>query len=130
MASGSQLVPARARTHAAIAAGLQETEGERVDESAALIAQHYERAKDSLSAARWHFRAAGWSAVRDPSAAADHAERVRELGPELPADPEVAQMQIGARALILSVGWRLGRDPTELIAVFDEGERLAAELGQ
>jgi adenylate cyclase len=58
VALGSQLQAHRRRTHAAVARALQETEPEKRDERAALVAHHFDEAGEELEAARWHARAA------------------------------------------------------------------------
>ena len=71
VAYGLQLSPARVRTHAAIARALQELDPDRLDEHAALIAQHSEAAGEPLEAARWHARAAVWAGFSDPRCCAE-----------------------------------------------------------
>jgi adenylate cyclase len=129
VAYGSQLAATRSTTHAAIARGLQEIDAERLDERAALIAQHFEQASEAMEAAKWHARAAGWAGFSDPSAALRHWQRIRELDAELPEGAEADGIRAGARVMILGMGWRLGADIAEARQVFEEGRALAERLG-
>jgi adenylate cyclase len=129
VAYGTQLAAARAATHAAIARGLQETDPELLDEQAALIAQHFEQAADAMQAAQWHARAAGWAGFTDPNAALAHWKRIRELDPDLPPGAEAYPLRIGARSMVLTMGWRLGQDVAEAREVFEEGKALAEGAG-
>ena len=129
VAYGTQLAAARAATHAAIARGMQETDPELLDERAALIAQHFEQAGDAMQAAQWHARAAGWAGFTDPNAALTHWKRIRELDPDLPPGAEAYPLRIGARTMVLTLGWRLGEDVAEAREVFEEGKALAEGAG-
>ena len=70
VAYGSQLGERRAAVHAAVARAIAEQYPERLDERAALLAQHWEAAGETLEAARWHARAAAWAGTSDPTAGA------------------------------------------------------------
>ena len=67
MAYGSQLGERRAAVHAAVARAIAEQYPERLDERAALLAQHWEAAGETLEAARWHARAGAWAGTNDPT---------------------------------------------------------------
>ena len=67
VAYGSQLGERRAHAHALVAKALIEHYPDRLDERAALVAQHWESAREPLEAARWHARAAAWSGTSDPT---------------------------------------------------------------
>jgi adenylate cyclase len=129
VAYGTQLAATRAATHAAIARGLQEIESERLDERAALIAQHFEQAGEAMEAAAWHARAAGWAGFMDPGASLRHWQRIRELDADLPEGAEADGMRAGARVMILSMAWRLGIDIAECRVVFEEGKTIAERTG-
>src|SRR5262249_8799396 len=66
VAYSSQLGDRRAAAHAAVARAITEQYPERLDERAALLAQHWEAARETLEAARWHARAAAWAGYNDP----------------------------------------------------------------
>src|SRR5262249_39840217 len=65
VAYGSQLAERRARVHAAVAAAIEERDGDRLDERAALLAHHWEGAGDALPAARAPPPAAAWRRPSD-----------------------------------------------------------------
>ena len=129
VAYGSQLGDRRAAVHAAVAQSLAEQRSERLDENAAILAQHWEAAGESLEAARWHARAATWSGFSDPTASLRHWRRVRELADSLPASDEVQSLGLTARILSLQYGWRLGITAEEAEALFQEAERMASAVG-
>ena len=68
----SQLGERRSAVHAAVARAIAEQYPERLDEWAALLAQHWESAGEALEAARWNARAAAWAGTQDPTAAQRH----------------------------------------------------------
>src|SRR5262249_62118434 len=79
VAYGSQLGERRKRVHAAVAHAIEATSAEKLDEQAALVAHHWERAGEALVAANWHARAADWAGARDREALYRPCERVRAL---------------------------------------------------
>ena len=79
VALGSQLQERRRRTHAKVAAALEKSIGERLDESAGLLAHHWDEADRPAEAAVWHANAARWSGVQDVRAANQHWSRAWEL---------------------------------------------------
>jgi len=129
VAYASQLGERRALIHAAVARALADQYPERLDERAALLAQHWEAAGELLEAARWHARAAEWSGYNDPTQALPHWTKVRELADGLPASSEGAELGLTARISLLNYGWRLGISHEEAEAMFHEGEALAARTG-
>jgi class 3 adenylate cyclase/tetratricopeptide (TPR) repeat protein len=129
VALGAQLAERRAAIHRRVAEAIQETSGERIEEQAALIAQHYEEAGDAMESASWHARAAGWLGFKDPSAAIGHWEKVRELDPELPAGPVADGLRAASRLMILAMAWRLGADISYQRQVFAEGKAIAERTG-
>src|SRR5262249_19006013 len=64
----SQLGDRRARLHGSVARALQALHAEKLDERAALIANHLEAAADALDAAQCHARAAQWAGAHDREA--------------------------------------------------------------
>lgn len=129
VAYGSQLSERRASTHAAVAQAIEELHPEGLDERAALLAHHYERAGEELEAARWHARAAQWAGYSGPAEAVQHWRRVRELAIALPQTPETVGLGNGSRIMILQFAWRLGLPDEEVAAVFEEGRALAERSG-
>jgi class 3 adenylate cyclase/tetratricopeptide (TPR) repeat protein len=127
----TQLGERRARTHAAVAAAIEEFEADRLDELAALLAHHYESARDELRAARWHARAAAWAGFTDPLEAVRHWRLVRDLTHG--GDGEVALLGLTARMMLLQFTWRVGQDAdlqSDVEELFAEGEALAERTGQ
>jgi adenylate cyclase len=108
---------------------MQEADPELLDERAALIAQHFEQAGEAMDAAQWHARAAAWAGFTDPNAALAHWKRIRELDPELPAGEAAYPLRVGARTMVMTMGWRLGLDVEEARELFEEGTALAGEAG-
>ncbi len=129
VAYGSQLGERRATVHAAVARAIADHYPERLDERAALLAQHWEAAGEILEAARWHARAAAWSGSGDPAEALLHWSRVRDLADALPDSAEAAALGFEARISLLNYGWRLGMSHEEAEVLFGEGERMAAQAG-
>jgi len=129
VAYGSQLGERRAPVHAAVARALAAQYSERLDERAALLAQHWEAAGETLEAARWHARAAGWSGTGNPIQALEHWGKVRELADALPESPETVILGLTARMFALNYGWRIGISNEEAKAVFNEAEQIALRAG-
>ena len=79
VAYGTQLADRRAATHAAAARAMIELEPERLDELAALIADHMAAGGETLEAARWSARAAYWAGHSRPQDALRLWRTVTEL---------------------------------------------------
>jgi class 3 adenylate cyclase/tetratricopeptide (TPR) repeat protein len=128
VAYGSQLAERRAAVHATIArALLAQGPAERVNEKAALLAQHWEAAGDPLEAARWNAVAAAWAGTSDPKVSLRHWRRVRELADSLPESEETMSLGLAARINALQYGWRLGISHGDAEAIFNEADRLASK---
>ena len=123
----SQLGERRAAIHAAVARAVIEQHPDRLDERAALLAQHWESAAEPLEAARWHARAGAWAGTKDPTASQRHWRKVRELTDALPDSSETAALGLSARIFALNSGWRLGITDQEAEALFTEAERMAKQ---
>jgi class 3 adenylate cyclase/tetratricopeptide (TPR) repeat protein len=121
VALGSQLVERRAATHRRVAEAIQEQEPERLDELAALVAQHYDEAGGALEAAGWYMRAALWSRMNDQPTTLAHLERIREIDRQLPDDPDVDGLRAVSRGLLVNIGWRGGMAESEVREIFEEG---------
>jgi adenylate cyclase len=129
VALGSQLKERRRQVHAAVARAIEQQHPDHLDERAPLLAHHWEEAGESLSAARWHRRAAEWVGYTDFAASTHHWGRVRALRRELPDDREVAALGFAACRLLLSMGWRIGMGREEALALLNEGQGLANAMG-
>jgi tetratricopeptide (TPR) repeat protein len=129
VAYGSQLHQRRAKVHAAVARALAAHYPEHLEERAALLAQHWEAAGETLEAVRWHARAAAWAGYNDPSQALGEWRKVRELGDALPESGETVALGLQARISLLSYGWRLGISHEQAEALFNDAERMASKAG-
>ena len=121
----SQLGERRRRVHADVARAVESVFADRLDERAALLAHHWEQARESLSAARWHRRAADWTAHNDTAAALRHWRAVREHTGAFPADTDAEGLALAACLGILNLGPRHGLGENEAQLLFDEGRTLA-----
>ncbi|MGE4427563.1 MAG: AAA family ATPase [Solirubrobacteraceae bacterium] len=113
VAYGSQLSDRRAGAHRTVAAAIERTYPDGLDERAALVAHHCEAAGDALAAAGWHARAAVWAQLPSPAEGMRHWRRVRRLADQLDAGPPRDELAARARLGILSLAWRLGVSPEE-----------------
>ena len=130
VALGSQLQDRKRRLNAAAAAAFEEALADRLDESAALIAHHWEEAAETLQALRWHRRAAEWIVGGDPVQAVRHWQQIRALGAELLDEDEVASLcAIACRMILCLGGWRLGLSQDEMSAIAEQGRSLAERVG-
>jgi class 3 adenylate cyclase/tetratricopeptide (TPR) repeat protein len=123
----SQLGERRARAHAAVAQAIAEVYPDRLDELAALLANHWEQGGDPLQAAQWSARAAWWAGQNHPAESLRHWRRVRATLRGQRDSPEAVAMTLAASTWILHLGWRLGLDDDEVAEVFAEGMELARE---
>ena len=125
----SQLTERRQHTHAAVAQAIEALSPDDLDERAAEIARHYDRAGDPLTAAFWHRRAAQWNGPRDYGAAFHHWRRVRELLASVADTDGTRAFNMEACMYMLSTGWRVGLPADESTALFEEGKTLAVGAG-
>jgi class 3 adenylate cyclase/tetratricopeptide (TPR) repeat protein len=125
----SQLGERRAAVHRRVAQALEELYPEKLDERAALLAQHWEAAGDPLAAARWSARAATWVGLSDISEALRHWRKVSELTQALRDSAEASALALAARVWRLGYGWRLGISEQEASAHYEAGRELAQRSG-
>jgi class 3 adenylate cyclase/tetratricopeptide (TPR) repeat protein len=123
VAYGTQLADGRAATHAAAARAMIELEPERLDELAALIADHMEAGGETLEAARWSARAAHWAGHSRPQDALRLWRNVTELAADLGQSEETIGLGLLSRMMQLDYAWRLGMES-------DEAKKLAAEANE
>jgi adenylate cyclase len=128
VAYGAQLTERRATTHRSVAEAITELHGEQLDAQAALLAHHWERAREDLEAARCHARAAAWVARSDREAARSHWLQVRRLLAELPDSPEKAGLDFMACGQLMVLGYALGASSEAIEALFAEGKDLAEKI--
>jgi class 3 adenylate cyclase/tetratricopeptide (TPR) repeat protein len=113
VAYGTQLAEQRAATHAATARALIALNPDRLDELAALIADHLGQGGETLEAARWFARAGYWAGLSRPGDALRLWREVMNLAGELEESEEVDSLAIASRLAQLQYAWRLGMDPAE-----------------
>jgi adenylate cyclase len=130
VAYNSQLASRRAGIHAAVAGAIEALEPDKLEERAALIAQHWELAGERLKAASWNARAAQRSRVGDPAACLRQWQKVHELVRTDSDSSEAEALRMQACLQIVSVGgWRLGGGGQAMEAIFNEGKALGARRG-
>jgi class 3 adenylate cyclase/tetratricopeptide (TPR) repeat protein len=128
MAYRSQLAERRKAVHAAVARAIEGFYADRLDQHAALLAQHWEGAGEALLAADWHRRAAEWVGARDRGEVSRHWQRVRTLLDAVPESSETLAMGVLARIRLVRNGLLLGQADDEAAALFGEGLALASRL--
>jgi adenylate cyclase len=128
VAYGSQLGDRRKRVHAAVARSIKATSAEKLDEQAALLAHHWERAGEALVAANWLARAAEWAGARDREAMNRHWARVRALLADVPESAETRALGVVGRSRMIHNVILLGDAGMDTAVLFAEGMALAARL--
>ncbi len=128
MAYESQLFEPRSRVHAAAARAIEARSAQKLDERAALLAHHWERAGEALQAARWHHRAAEWVVKTDVAEAMRHWQRVLELLANTSDSDEAACLGVDARIGALQVAWRGGLAHEQAGRLLEDGLALAGGL--
>jgi class 3 adenylate cyclase/tetratricopeptide (TPR) repeat protein len=128
VAYGSQLGERRKRVHAAVARAIEATSAEKLDEQAALLAHHWERAGEALTAASWHARAADWAGARDRETMIRHWARVRALLADVPESAETLALGVVARTRMIHNAIFLGDAGVDAAVLFAEGMELAERL--
>jgi adenylate cyclase len=125
----TQLAEQRAATHAATARALIKQNPERLDEMAALLANHMELGEQTREAARWSARAAYWAGSSRPGDALRLWRKAMELAERLEQDEEAETMAVMSRVLQLDFAWRLGMDRREEARLLTEAEEIATRTG-
>ncbi|HTR84252.1 MAG TPA: adenylate/guanylate cyclase domain-containing protein [Reyranella sp.] len=124
----SLLSERRRELHRRAATALSAHYKDRADETAALIAHHWEEAGDVMQAAAAYVKAALWIGTRDPRQALEAWRKVRRLlEGAAPATP-VDYMMMMACGQIVNYAWREGIDATEVEPVFEQAMTLARKL--
>ena len=129
VAYGTQLADGRAATHTAAARATIELEPDRLDELAALIAEHMAAGGETLEAARWSARAAHWAGHSRPQDALGLWRNVTELAAGLEESEETIGLSVLSRMMQLDYAWRLGMDPEEAKALAAEATEIATRVG-
>jgi adenylate cyclase len=129
VAYSTLLAGARRRLHAAAARAIIDLEPGRLDERAALVASHWERAGDDLEAARWNARAAARALRSDLTEAMRRWRAVLVHLAKVPETDEVLRLGIRARVRLSQFGNRTGMDPAEGGSLLIDAKLLAERLG-
>jgi len=116
----------RRQIHAAVAAAIETTHADKLDEHAALLAHHCTQAGETLAAAQWHARAATFLARSDVTESARHWQQAREVLRNVADDSRAPQLGANACFHVLGLSFRLGVPESEAQAVFREGLDWAA----
>ena len=125
VALGSLLQERRRHVHAAVARAIELETTDRPDESAALLAHHWEEAGEALTSARWHKRAAEWAGITNAAEALRHWQSARRLLRDAPQTAETVLLGVAACMGALGLSWRLGTPKEVITEVFEEGLKLA-----
>jgi tetratricopeptide (TPR) repeat protein len=124
VAYGALLGATRRRLHRAVALAFEEHEPDRVDERAAILAMHWERAAEPVRAAGMHMRAGMRAAFTDPAGALRDHQRAAQLADPEGAGTEAVNVRIQARAMALLAAFRAG------VPEGQSKERFADEMGR
>jgi class 3 adenylate cyclase/tetratricopeptide (TPR) repeat protein len=126
-----QLGETRAAVHRRVAEELEQscTCGEGRDETAGLLAHHWEGAGDILRAVAWRRKAAEWAAGRDLREAERHWISVCDLLSRCGECEESGKVGMAAREALIEIGWKLGRPLERALQLYEEGTALAQRLG-
>ena len=129
VAYGTMLAGRRARLHTAVAEALIQTDADRLDEQAAVLAWHWERAGRRLEAAQWNVRA-GEFALRSDLGEAMRRWRVAvQRSDRAEQTPEALRAGVQARVRLLQFGGRTGIEPAERARLEAETRAQAQRLG-
>jgi class 3 adenylate cyclase len=130
VAYASLLQRDRRQLHARAAWGIERLYPERLDERAALISDHYERAGDPIAAGRWAARGAEWAAPLDIGEAVRLGRRAGALLADGDhEDEELLQVRLGALMRAAQGASRMRLAAGEEEAVFEEPRALAKRAG-
>ena len=128
VAYGGVLRGRRAALHAAVARAIIATEPAHLDERAALIATHFERAGDSLDAARWNHRAGDFALRSDVGEAMRRWRATLVHLESAPETDDALRIGIQPRNRLLRYGGRIGIDLDEASRLYADGRAAAERL--
>jgi tetratricopeptide (TPR) repeat protein len=118
----------RAKLHAAVAEALTEHEANRLDELAAVLAWHWERAGRTLEAARWNLRAGEFAVRSDLTEAQRRWRAAASMLLDVEQTRETLEVATRAHTRLLQFGARTGIDPAEAEGLYAQGRALAERL--
>jgi tetratricopeptide (TPR) repeat protein len=136
VAYSSLLSSHRARRHLRVAHAIVAADANHLDERAALVATHFDRAGEHMDAARWNARAATWILRHDmPEAVSRWRSVLRSLDAAaaagtVPEDEQAERLALGIRARhrLIQFGARLGNPVEDAELLFGEGKAMAERL--
>jgi hypothetical protein len=129
VAYGTLLSDRRARLHAAVADALVDLGADHLDEEAAVVAWHWERAGRRLEAARWSMRAARFALRSDVREALRQWRATVEFLADVEETPASVELGVRARMQLIRIGARVGTELEESRRLEAEGTALAERLG-
>ena len=108
--------------------GLEELDADKLDQRAALLAHHWEKAGAGLVAARWHRRAAEWLSWRRAIDAEQHWRGVLTLLEGAPESSEADELALAAMSsLVSNLAIRISLEEVE--GLRQDAKRLAEKAG-
>jgi adenylate cyclase len=129
VAYGSLLRDRRAVLHGAVARAIIETDPDRLDQQAALLAAHFEQAGERLESGRWNDRAADFALRSDLDEATRRWRSALDDLRALPEDDEAMRLRIRSLSRLIRWGARTGMDEEERTRLYTEATQLAERLG-
>jgi adenylate cyclase len=112
-----------------VAQALEALDPAKLDERAALLAHHWERAGNALDAARWYRRAAIWTGFNNLVESHRHWRKVRALLDGLPESQETIARGAEVRAQLIAFALRFGGSADQITALFHQAKELATRSG-
>ena len=112
-----------------MARATEDLAGERLNERAALLAHHWERAGEPLLAARWHGRAANWLGGSDPESALQHWRRARDMLRDQPQSDALDRLLLTATTEVMEIGAMMAERTESPGDLYDEARELADRVG-
>jgi adenylate cyclase len=128
VAYGTLLANQRVPLHAAVARALLHLNPDRLDEQAALVASHFERADEAVEAARWHYRAAGWALRTDLAEARRRWQHGLVLVRGAEENSEALRLRVQIQTRLIQSGARAGGDLAESEELLAEAVAVAEQL--
>jgi tetratricopeptide (TPR) repeat protein len=129
VAYGTLLAGRRKALHAAVAEALAAEAPDRLDETAAMLAWHWQRADRRLEAARWGVRAANFGLRSDLVDSLRRFQAAVDLLDGIDETPETLALGVRARIRLLQFGARIGIGPEEAHRLFAEAHERAERSG-
>ena len=129
VAYDSQLGERRMHVHAAVARAIAALHPDKLEERAALLAHHWERAGAAWEAALWSRRAASWASGSDARESLRHLHRVLALLQKVEESPPAIALALETCTAILRVSPFVDLSVGEAERILARGRELAARGG-